>query len=206
MTKDISTENKILDAARQVFTQHGMAGARMQEIADRAGINKALLHYYFRSKDMLFERVFMETLQTNAPLLFGILAQDIPLREKLFQFVEYYVELMKSNPFMPLFILSEINRNPDALFGKIGPKVSAVAAGLKKQLEVEEAKGNIRHIEPVDLISSIMGLCVFPVIAKPMIKPVFALSEEDYEKFLERRKKEVPAIIWNYITDKSTNE
>ncbi|WOK05455.1 TetR/AcrR family transcriptional regulator [Imperialibacter roseus] len=206
MTKDVSTERKILEAAREVFIQQGMAGARMQEIADKAGINKALLHYYFRSKDLLFERVFMETLQSNGPALFGILGKEMPLKEKLMQFVEHYVELMKNNPFMPLFVINEISRNPEKLFGKIGSQVSQVAMGLGLQLKAEAAKGTIRPIEPVDLISSIMGLCVFPVIAKPILRPVFGLSEEDYNKFLERRKKEVPVIIWNYLTDKSTNE
>ena len=206
MTKDVSTERKILEAAREVFIQQGMVGARMQEIADRAGINKALLHYYFRSKDMLFERVFMETLQSNGPVLFGILGKEMPLKEKVMQFVEHYVELMKNNPFMPLFVINEISRNPEKLFGKIGSQVSQVAMGLGLQLKAEAAKGTIRPIEPVDLISSIMGLCVFPVIAKPILRPVFGLSEEDYNKFLERRKKEVPVIIWNYLTDKSTNE
>ncbi len=206
MTKDISTEKKILDAAKQVFTQNGMSGARMQDIADKAGINKALLHYYFRSKDMLFERVFMETLKSNAPILFGIFGKDMPIKEKITRFVEHYVELMKNNPFMPLFIINEISRNPDKLFGKIGEQVTQVATSLGVQLKQEAEKGNIREIQPVDLMSAIMGLCIFPVIAKPILKPVFGLSEEDYEQFMERKKKEVPIIIWNYLTDKSTND
>lgn len=203
MTKDVSTEKKILEAARKVFVQKGLKGARMQEIADAAGINKALLHYYFRSKEALFQQVFTATLQANAPLLYGVMAKDIPLKQKIEEFIRVYIDIVRQNPFMPIFILSELSQNPDKLAGKIGPHATAVVGKLQKQLDEEAEKGNIRKIEPVDLVSSIMGLCVFPVIAKPILQPVFGMDEAAYEAFLSQRKDEVPLIIWNYLTSKS---
>lgn len=200
MTKDTSTEKKILEAAREVFVQQGMKGARMQEIADRAGINKALLHYYFRSKDALFEKVFLETLQVNAPVLYGVMGKDLPLKQKLEEFTALYIEIMRQNPFMPLFIISEISQNPDKMLGKIGPHASAVVGKLRQQLVSEAAKGNIRLVEPVDLVSAIMGLCIFPVLAKPIFQPVFSLNAAEYNAFLDRRKVEAPKMIWNYLT------
>lgn len=203
MTKDVSTEKKILEAARKVFVQKGLKGTRMQEIADAAGINKALLHYYFRSKEALFQQVFTATLQANAPLLYGVMAKDIPLKQKIEEFIRVYIDIVRQNPFMPIFILSELSQNPDKLAGKIGPHATAVVGKLQKQLDEEAEKGNIRKIEPVDLVSSIMGLCVFPVIAKPILQPVFGMDEAAYEAFLSQRKDEVPLIIWNYLTSKS---
>ena len=206
MTKDVSTEKRILDAARQVFVQQGMSGARMQEIADVAGINKAMLHYYFRSKEALFERVFTETLQVNAPVLFGILSKEAPLKEKVDEFVEHYLEILRKNPFMPLFLLGELSQNPDKLMGKIGPQVSMAAAGLRNQLKMEAEKGTIRPIEPIDFMSTIMGLCIFPVMAKPLLKPLFGLTEPAYEEFLNRRRREVPSLVWHYLTDQSITD
>lgn len=200
MAKDVSTEKKILQAAREVFIQQGMKGARMQEIADRAGINKALLHYYFRSKDALFEKVFTETLQVNAPVLFGVMSKEMPLKEKIEEFTKLYIEIMRQNPFMPLFIINEISQNPEKMLSKVGPHVTAVVGKLRQQLVEEADKGNIRPIEPVDLMSAVMGLCIFPVLAKPILQPVFNMDEPSYNEFLDRRKKEAPKIIWDYLT------
>lgn len=206
MTKDISTEKKILEAARAVFVQQGMKGTRMQEIADRAGINKALLHYYFRSKEALFERVFSEALQSHLPVMLGVLSGPQPLKAKIEGFVELYMEFLKQNPFMPLFIISEISQSPEKVQGLISSKVAPIAAGLAAQLHREAESGVIRPIEPVDFITAVMGLCVFPIIAKPIVMPVFGLDEQAYQEFLERRKSDVPAIIWNYLTDKSKHQ
>jgi len=203
MSTDVTTEKRILEAARLVFVQHGLKGARMQAIADKAGINKALLHYYFRTKEALFEKVFMETLQVNAPLLFGILGKPGPLKQKIGEFVEHYIELLKANPYMPLFILNELSQNPEKLFGKIGPQLGFIIAGLELQLKAEAEKGNIRSIHPVDMVSAVMGLCVFPFLAKPLLMPIFKLQEGDYLEFLERRKREAPAMIWAYLAGHS---
>jgi len=200
MSTDVTTEKRILEAARHVFVQQGLKGARMQAIADKAGINKALLHYYFRTKEALFEKVFMETLQVNAPLLFGILGKPGPLKQKIGEFVEHYIELLKANPYMPLFILNELSQNPEKLFGKVGPQLSFIIGGLGQQLRAEAEAGNIRPIHPVDMVSAVMGLCVFPFLAKPLLMPIFNLGESDYVEFLERRKKEAPALIWAYLS------
>lgn len=192
-----------MEAARQVFVQHGLKGARMQAIADKAGINKALLHYYFRTKEALFEKVFIETLQVNAPVLFGILGKPGPLKQKIGEFVEHYIELLKANPYMPLFILNELSQNPENLFGKVGPQLSMIIGGLELQLKAEAEKGNIRPIHPVDMVSAVMGLCVFPFLAKPLLMPIFKLQESDYLEFLERRKREAPAMIWAYLAGHS---
>src|SRR5690349_22190096 len=104
LKKDKSTQDRILDAARKVFVRKGMAGARMQDIADEAGINKALLHYYFRSKEKLFEQIFKELSFQFLPRVNAIFESDGSLFEKIEMFCSEYISKMIENPFIPLFI------------------------------------------------------------------------------------------------------
>src|SRR5690349_8196144 len=108
--EDLNTQQKILEAAKKVFHQKGLAGARMQDIADEAGINKALLHYYFRNKDMLFEMIFKDAAANLFPKVASIISEDLPLFEKIRKFTKEYLEVVIQNPYLPLFVLNEINK------------------------------------------------------------------------------------------------
>src|SRR5918997_7044366 len=97
---DRDTEERILDAARAVFVRHGTAGARMQEIAQEAGVNQALLHYYFRSKDRLAEAVFRQVAGRLLPTVFEILGSDLSIEEKVERFVSLYIDTLSRSPFL----------------------------------------------------------------------------------------------------------
>ena len=112
-TKDENTESQILNAAKNVFQRKGMDGSRMQEIADEAGINKAMLHYYYRSKQMLFEAVFKGAFSLLAPQLNKILNDDNSLEEKIKNFTSSYISFIVKHPYVPNFVIQELNRNPD---------------------------------------------------------------------------------------------
>ena len=105
--KKDNSEEKILNAAQSVFIQKGMDGARMQEIADEAGINKALLHYYFRTKQKLFEAILKKVFSNILPNLMDMVHSDLPIEEKLGIFIENYIDLLMENPYLPNFILKE---------------------------------------------------------------------------------------------------
>ena len=136
--EDKTAQEKILAAAKKVFTTKGMAGARMQDIADEAGINKALLHYYFRDKDKLFEVVFMEEAQKFFPKINAIFNSDAPLFEKIENFVNEYIDEMLENPYLPWFVLNEINRDPDQFMYKIWGKENLPKPGkFLEQIEKE---------------------------------------------------------------------
>ena len=120
--KNISAEEKILAAAHKVFTTKGMNGARMQDIADEAGINKALLHYYFKDKDKLFETIFVVEAQRFFPKITMIFQSDAPLFEKIENFVSEYIDEMQENPYLPWFVINEMNRDPEKLWIKFGGK------------------------------------------------------------------------------------
>ncbi|MCC7466595.1 MAG: TetR/AcrR family transcriptional regulator, partial [Saprospiraceae bacterium] len=117
-----STEQRIFEAAHEVFTQKGMDGAKMQEIADKAGINKALLHYYYRSKEKLYEAVVKAIMAKAVPNVRKVLESDLPLEEKITRFIDFYIGLISRNTFIPLFIISESNKHPDRFFEQVLPK------------------------------------------------------------------------------------
>src|SRR4029078_3015094 len=117
--KEQNTEEKILSAAKKVFLKEGMAGARMQDIADEAGINKAMLHYYFRSKEKLFETIFKELSIEFLPRVNAIFESDLSLFEKIEVFCSEYISRMMENPFIPLFIVNEINKQPEIFLKKM---------------------------------------------------------------------------------------
>ncbi|MFA7360239.1 MAG: TetR/AcrR family transcriptional regulator [Candidatus Kapaibacterium sp.] len=194
-----SAERKILDASKRIFQQKGMYGARMQEIADEAGINKALLHYYFRSKDKLFDAVFQDAAKSFFSKIRELINVDKPLFEKIEYFVEQYLELLSKNSFIPVFIISEVHQNPDRIKNIF--LESGVNPGMVFSNAVNSAvsEGLIHPIDPRQLIINIVGLCVFPVAAKPIIKTLFNQSENEYMNFIEVRKKELAKFIINAI-------
>ncbi|MBL0270191.1 MAG: TetR/AcrR family transcriptional regulator [Chitinophagaceae bacterium] len=198
--KDTGTEEKILAAARKVFTTKGMAGARMQDIADEAGMNKALLHYYFRDKDKLFETVFLAEAQKFFPTINAIFASEQPLFEKIETFVSEYIDEMVENPYLPWFVLNEINRDPDQFMYKIWGKDNLPKPGkLLEQIETEIKAGRIRPISPVHLLMNMISMTIFPFVGKPMFVRNLRLSDKQFKEIMEQRKKEIPSFIINAI-------
>ncbi|MBP6588831.1 MAG: TetR/AcrR family transcriptional regulator [Chitinophagaceae bacterium] len=198
--KDTGTEEKILAAARKVFTTKGMAGARMQDIADEAGMNKALLHYYFRDKDKLFETVFLAEAQKFFPTINAIFASEQPLFDKIETFVSEYIDEMVENPYLPWFVLNEINRDPDQFMYKIWGKDNLPKPGkLLEQIETEIKAGRIRPISPVHLLMNMISMTIFPFVGKPMFVRNLRLSDKQFKEIMEQRKKEIPSFIINAI-------
>lgn len=195
MEKDLKTEEKILQAARKVFINKGMDGARMQEIADEAGINKALLHYYFRSKDKLFEAVFSEIFAGFFGKVGSVLFSNEPIQEKIILFVDTYIDTISANPFVPQFIINEINRDPEMMkkiMQNSGFKPEILLALFKDQMP--NTKFDIRHF-----IVSILGLCIFPFAARPLMESIyFENDKQAYDQFLSERKEFVKTFMLKF--------
>ena len=136
------TENRILQAAKKVFIKNGMSGSRMQHIANEAGINKALLHYYFRSKEKLFNAVFKYAFFKFVPKVEKVLNSEKSLFEKIEIIADQYITALMKNQFIPMFVLHEINRNPKRLY-ELMQQVGLNPAVLAKQIQQEIKKGNI---------------------------------------------------------------
>ncbi|NHB67266.1 TetR/AcrR family transcriptional regulator [Perlabentimonas gracilis] len=198
MTDDkVDTEKAILNAARQVFVRKGLDGARMQEIADEAGMNKALLHYYFRSKEKLFKMVFREAMSKFFPGMVVILgSSEIPIEKKVEAFIENYIKIIQENPFIPSFIIGELNKNPEQLtefFVESGIDTSKVAFILK---EVIAKELGITIQQARHLVVNIIALCVFPFVGRPLLeKIIFQSNQDEFDQFISERK----AVILNLI-------
>lgn len=197
--KKDSTEEKILDAAQTVFIRKGMDGSRMQEIADEAGINKALLHYYFRTKQKLFEAIFKKAFKQVFPNIKSVILSDLNIEDKLGIFIEKYINLLLRNPYLPNFILKEINRDPEFLASVIksqGIHPTIVFGMLEKEMEA----GRIRKMDPRDLVINMIAMSIFPFAARPIMKIVFFNNDRKaYNQFLENRKSTVKEFVLNSI-------
>lgn len=208
--RDGDTEARILDAARKVFIRHGTSGARMQEIAAEAGVNQALLHYYFRSKERLAAAVFREAAGRLMPRVARLLAADIPLDRKVEQFVHLYIDNVREHPFIPGYILAELHQHPERLAAIVGagaspaaptvaPMAAAVMARLGAQLAALEREGRIRQITPGEFVVNLLALVVFPFAVRPALRMVLGFDEADFGQFLDERRATLPGLIMNAL-------
>jgi TetR/AcrR family transcriptional regulator len=194
-----TTETVILNAAKAVFIKKGMDGARMQEIADEAGINKALLHYYFRNKQQLFEAVFLNAFSLLAPELNYILNNDSSVQEKIIKFTHNYITFITQYPYLPNFVIQEINRNSDFVEQmKERPHFPNITK-FKAQVASEVKNGLLKPVNAEQLFINIMSLSIFPFIGKPLLKVFLNTDEEQFKKIMEERKYEVATFIINSI-------
>ena len=204
--KDSATEARILSSARAVFIRRGTAGARMQEIAEEAGVNQALLHYYFRTKEGLAATIFKESASRLLPAVLGVLTSDLPLREKIEGFVHLYIDTVRSSPFLPGYIISEMQHHPErltAMFESAGVDPAPVAAGIRARLarELEDLadSGTIRRISPENFVINMLGLAVIPFVARPALTLVLRMDDSAFQRFLDERREILPQMILNSL-------
>jgi len=198
-TKDKNAEDKILTAAENIFQSKGMDGARMQEIADKAGINKAMLHYYYRSKQLLFEAVFNKAFSLLAPQLNKVLNDDSPIEDKIRRFTANYISFIIKHPYLPNFIIQELNRNPEFLLKLKENKSFPSILKFNIQVENEVENGILKPIKGEQLFINIMALNIFPFIATPLIKAFANIDKKEFKKLMTDRKTEVADFIINSI-------
>jgi len=193
--KSLEAQENILIAARKIFARKGLAGARMQEIADSAGINKALLHYYYRSKDKLFEQVFEEAFKKLARPLAAFLADDSELFQKIRNICKLYNKVLIEYPFLPNFIINELNTDPTRILNLIN--VEGIMAGKENtivQISKAVEDGVIREIDPRELILNIISLSIFPFVSKPIASEIL-YKNADLDQVLSTRAEQVADFV-----------
>ena len=189
---DTSTEEKIKEAAHIVFTRKGFAATRTRDIAQEAGLNLALLNYYFRSKENLFDIVMKENMQRFLKGIGGVLNdKTITLQGKLSIIAENYINMLEKNPDLPLFILSEIKANPGKLAADMKFKEIILRSDFYRQLR--QKLGN--KINPIHFIMNILSITIFPFVASPLLKIVGELQQNDFNTLMEERKTMIPLWI-----------
>ena len=201
-TRDNKTEKAILTAARKVFTHKGYAAARMEDIAKEAGINRALLHYYFRSKDRMFDLVFEERIREFFSGLAGIVLGKLPLMDKIKAIVNHDIDMISAQPDLPIFIMQELTQNPERMISlaqDAGMNPGMAMKSFEKQVKEAADKKLIRRTNGGQLLINVMSLAVYPFMAKPMIKAVQGLNDSQFDKMMKKRKHEVADFIINAI-------
>lgn len=195
-TTDSNTEQKILEAAEIVFHEKGYDGARMQEIADKATINKGLLHYYFKSKDALFDTIFGLALRRMIGNLNSILLLEIPLEEKIDLMIDGYMNMLMRNSSLPSFLINELNKDPDKFINKhVNGEVKNVFETFIKSVNKEIEEGKIRAIDPRQLFMNIQALVIFPFIGRTMVQVIIGIDKAEFQKLMQERRELIKAFV-----------
>jgi len=187
--KDKQTEEKIFESATEIFIEKGMDGARMQDIADHAGINKSLLHYYYRTKEHLFNAVFEMIAGQMFKKFAPVFDENLSLEEKIKFFFREHITFLQKNPRLPSFILNELHRYPERIKKLIQSiDINKIWTTLEAQHKDELVKYNITRETIPQLMTSIAAMSVFPFVAKPVIASIMEKMGYDFDDYIEERK------------------
>ncbi len=190
------TEDKILLVAQRIFREKGFHGTKTQEIADAAGINKALLHYYFTSKTILFEKVFLQSLEEVFLSLGNLLNNDESIIEKTPELVSSYLTYISKNVNLFVFVISEISQNQELTekFVQVALKkinYQKFFSSFKREVE----QGVIKDVDPVHFLVNLISLCVFPFLASPILKRMLVNIDMDYKPIFQSRKEVITQTL-----------
>lgn len=188
------TEALILQAAEREFLEKGYSGAKTTAIAQAAGVTHAMLHYYFRTKEKLFEKIVADKMDKLKRVMFGVIGNpDLPLRERLKQGVEQHFDFIAENPHLPRFIFNELHEHPERI-DQVKNSIASIAAKaittLQNEIDLKAAKGECNQVDARMLMLDIASLNLFPFVAAPLISSSFGNLFEGRDEFLEMRKKE----------------
>jgi AcrR family transcriptional regulator len=196
---DGRTEQRILDAAHAVFLRRGTAGARTQEIAIEAGVNPALLHYYFRSKDRLAAAVFQRAARQLMPAVIAILGSEAELERKVAQVVDVELRQLSQAPYLPGYVISELTHHPERAAQLFSAAAGATPADvrsrvfkvLRAQINAHVKANRMHAIAPEQFVVNLLALCVFPFAARPMVMALLNLDQGGFNRFIARRRREL---------------
>jgi TetR/AcrR family transcriptional regulator len=193
---DQQTRERILDAAHRVFLQKGTAGARTQEIADEAGVNKALVHYYFGTKAALADAIFARSLGALTPLIFGILADEHrTIEQKVREIVRAQISFHTAHPYVAGYMVSEMHAEPQRIAALMAQTGGPPLDVIRRQLREAADAGTMRSISPEQFVVNMMGLLIFPFALRPGLLALLRLDSEQWAAFMEERGRLLPDLI-----------
>ena len=199
----VSEQNKeqsILESARSLFLSKGLAGTSMHDIAAQAGTTKSMVNYYFRSKERLFARIFREEFAHLFASIGAIIQQDLPLKEKIRQIVKVDLEKLMTMTELPMFIMSELYRNPEIILKDLDHvPIKKITSRLEEDINAEVKAGLIRYMDAKELMINIQSLTIYPILAKPLLIHRMGHTEKSFNQLMEKRKNDIVEFIWNSI-------
>lgn len=187
------TEAQIREAAKKLFFVQGKLHATTQEIADAAGVNRSLLNYYFRSRDELFQQVYIEARREVHETLNGLFSLELPFKEKVAHFVDVFSDKIRSAPYAEIFMVSEIN-NPCKPIPVVDTGKRPIHFFLE-EVEAEMEKGEIRRMEPLSFVMNMFALISHPMLLRPLYQEIFSMDQQEYNEVLQRRKEMIVELI-----------
>lgn len=199
---DQTTEEKIKGAAKKVFLEKGFGSTTTRDIAECANSNIALVNYYFRSKEKLFQEIFMDSFSETFVPVTRILNDNLPLEVKIYKFVDHMIELMKRDPLLPMFVLSEMRAEHAGVCELVKNLHEEHGDKFQQQLHFEAAKGNIRKTDFHQIELSLMAMVIFPFLSMNMIKMKKNMGTEDFYTFMDERKKSIPEMVLCFLRHK----
>lgn len=195
MAKSRNTEQKIFDAATELFLEKGVDRTSVREIASKAGINLALMNYYFRSKENLFDSIFSSLVKKNSEDLVRILNSDLELHDKVRQYVHVYIDMLSENPLLVSFVMAILHRSRERITEMKAITSLYSTEAFTKQLIEEGKKGNIRRTDPTQFFVDMLSLIAFPFAIKTLIMDKNGFSQEEFQSFIRERKHRVPRML-----------
>ena len=194
---ECKTEAQIKQYAKELFFVKGNFNASTQEIADYAGVNRTLVNYYFRSKTNLFEIVYCETISEMRSEFAAIYIAKMDFRAKIERIIDYLFEFRQTYPFLEVFNIQETPKLSNQMDSILNPKYVQELSVFVKEIEEEMEKGGIPKYDPMNFLVNVFSLVSYPIIMRPVFEKVLGLTTADYSALLEKRKKEIIAILFN---------
>jgi len=191
------TEKLIKETAKRVFFQKGLLNATTQQIADEAGVNRALIHYYFRSRDQLFKAILEEAVNETRNKVDSIFNSDEPFKVKISKYLDVFIDRNAEFPYMQNFIITEIMQDPEKMKEHFSRKRNHMLKHIVPPLTKEIESGNMDPIDPEHFIVNMMSMCSYPLVAKPFIQNMFSYDDKMYRKFLKERKQVIYKVLFN---------
>jgi TetR/AcrR family transcriptional regulator len=191
------TETLIKETAKRIFFQKGLLNATTQQIADEAGVNRALIHYYFRSRDQLFRTVLEEAVNETRNKVDSIFNSDEPFKIKISKYLDVFIDRNAEFPYIQNFIITEIMQDPEKMKEHFSRKRNHMLKHIVPPLKKEIENGNIEPIDPEHFIVNMMSMCSYPLVAKPFIQNMFSYDDKMYRKFLKERKQVIYKVLFN---------
>lgn len=199
-TEDQNTEQKIKEAARELFHQKGFEGTKTRDIAEAAGINVALMNYYFRSKKKLFDLIMFETVETFLHSILDIIREEDGSMDQIMRkLVAHYIQMLQKEPELPIFILSEIRKNPATITDMVNQRLEFRKTPFFQFLTSTMKADTHNPANPGQILLSAISMTVFPFAAKPLIRELFGLDEDEFQQLMEDRKKLIPLWTQNLM-------
>lgn len=197
MVKDQATEELIKEKAKVLFFQKGFLDATTQEIADEAKVNRALIHYYFRSREQLMDVILEEVVNRKRNRVQAIFTSDLSFREKIAVYIDTIVDQGLTYPYLENFIISEAARSPKRIDMLCSPAKTKTIDLIRDELAAEVKKGHLGPMSPEHFMVNLSAMCNYPLLAKSILKSIYGMTDQTYRKFLQDRKQTIYRAIFN---------